>query len=144
MSTQTLHPPELIFLDIAVARTRRETKKRHPRSTYGKRFSHHGKNSKPKKNRLSQGLYCLTIQPLATTIILYLPNPVRPQLFFPVHSGSSGASTTTMRWNSSFGATTTTMHWNSSFGATTTTMHWKEQLGHERFWCWHSCQLLPD
>ena len=41
--------PEAIFLDIAVARTRRETKKRHPRSTYGKRFSHHGKNSKPKK-----------------------------------------------------------------------------------------------
>ena len=63
---QTYSPPgpELIFLDIAVARTRRETKKRHPRSTYGKRFSHHGKNSKPKKNRLSQGLYCLTIQPL--------------------------------------------------------------------------------
>ena len=40
---------ESVFYNVAVARTRRETKKRHPRSTYGKRFSHHGKNSKPKK-----------------------------------------------------------------------------------------------
>ena len=56
-----------------------------------------------------------------------------------------GASTTTMRWNSSFGATTTTMHWNSSFGATTTTMHWKEKLWPNRFWQvqnYSSCQWL--
>ena len=74
--------------------------------TYGKLLSHHGKNSKPKKNRLSQGLYCLTIQPLATTIILYLPKPVRAQLFFTVHSGSSGAKTAVPAHSGSTGAKT--------------------------------------
>ena len=59
-----LNPPEAIFLNIAVARTRLETTKRHPRSTYGKRVSHHGKNSKPHKNRLSQCNSALGISPL--------------------------------------------------------------------------------
>ena len=70
---------EAIFLDIAVARTRRETKKRHPRSTYGKRAGHHGKNSKPLQNRLSQGLYCLTIQPLGCLL-----QPTRSRLVLPL------------------------------------------------------------
>ena len=44
-----------------------------------------------------------------------------------------------------FGASTTTMRWNSSFGATTTTMHWKEKLWPNRFWQvqnYSSCQWL--
>ena len=43
---------------------------------------------------------------LATTIILYLPKPVRAQLLFPVHSGSSGAKTAVPAHSGSTGAKT--------------------------------------
>ena len=56
---------------------------------------------------------------LATTIILYLPKPVRAQLLFPVHSGSSGAKTAVPVHSGSSGAKTAVPAHSGSTGAKT-------------------------